>query len=80
MKVLITCRSLTHAQRAANLLNRSGISAAVVKTPQELSARGCGYAVSLYRHMDEAVSILRGYNMLEGRVLAKKDDGSYEEL
>ena len=80
MRILITCRSLTHAQRAAQLLNRSGISAAVVKTPQELSAKGCGYAVSLYRHTEEAVSILRGYNMLEGRVFARKDDGSYGEL
>ena len=80
MKVLITCRSLTHAQRAADLLNRSGISAAVVKVPQGLSAMGCGYAVSLYRHTDEAVHILRGYNMLEGKVFARKDDGSYGEL
>ena len=80
MRVLITCRSLTHAQRAAQLLNRSGISAAVVKAPQELSAKGCGYAVSLYRHAEEAVSILRGYNMLEGRVFSKNEDGSYGEL
>ena len=80
MRILITCRSLTHAQRAAQLLNRSGISAGVVKTPQELSARGCGYAVSLYRHAEEAVSILHGYNMLEGRVFSKNEDGSYREL
>ena len=80
MKILIMCKSLTHAQRAARLLERSGISAGVVKAPQQLSAGGCSYAVSLYRHTDEAVGILRRYGLIEGKIFARRDDGSYEEL
>ena len=38
MKYLIMCKSLTNAQRAALLLERRGIGAAVVKAPQSLRA------------------------------------------
>ena len=55
---LIMCRSLTKAQSSAKLLERAGITAAVVKAPQNLSSGGCGYAVSLHRKFDEAVSLL----------------------
>ena len=34
MQYLIMCRSMTYAQRSAALLERSGISAKVVKAPQ----------------------------------------------
>ena len=59
MKYLIMCKSLTNAQRASLLLERRGLSAAVVKAPQNLRANGCGYALSLYRRMPEAVEILK---------------------
>ena len=42
---LLMCRSLTYAQKSVKLLERSGITAAVVKAPQGLSSSGCGYAV-----------------------------------
>ena len=70
MKFLILCKSLTNAQRAAQLLERRGIGAAVVKAPQHLRQNGCGYAVSLYRRLGEAVT---------GRVYVRGDDGSYRE-
>ena len=41
---LLMCRSLTYAQKSVKLLERSGITAAVVKAPQGLSSSGCGYA------------------------------------
>ena len=44
---LLMCRSLTYAQKSVKLLERSGITAAVVKAPPGLSRSGCGYAVSL---------------------------------
>ena len=49
MKYLIMCKSLTNAQRAALLLERRGIGAAVVKAPQSLRAGGCGYAGAVRR-------------------------------
>ena len=63
---LIMCRSLTYAQRAQKQLERAGISAAVVKAPQGLNTSGCGYAVSVYRHFDEAYALLKSKNMING--------------
>ena len=63
---LIMCRSLTNAQRSMRLLEQKGIVAAVIRAPQELRKSGCGYALRLYRHFDEAVSILRKADLLQG--------------
>ena len=79
MKYLIMCSSLTAAQRSALLLERRGIGASVVKAPQQLRANGCGYAVSLYRRLGEAVAILKSANLLKGKIYLRKDDGSYRE-
>ncbi len=79
MKYLIMCKSLTNAQRAALLLERRGLSAAVVKAPQHLRANGCGYALSLYRRLPEAVEILKDRSLLTGRVFIRLEDGSYRE-
>ena len=79
MKFLILCKSLTNAQRAAQLLERRGIGAAVVKAPQHLRQNGCGYAVSLYRRLGEAVGLLKNADLLTGRVYVRGDDGGYRE-
>ena len=79
MKYLILCKSLTNAQRAALLLEGRGIGAAVVKAPRHLRQNGCGYAVSLYRRLGEAVSLLKNADLLTGRVYVRVDDGSYRE-
>ena len=79
MKYLIMCKSLTNAQRAAMLLERRGISAVVVKAPQHLRTNGCGYAVSLYRRLDEAAAMLKEANLLTGRIYIRSEDGSYRE-
>ena len=71
---LIMCHSLTHAQRSARLLERQGISAAVTKAPQGLSNRGCAYAVSLHKRFDEAVRILRKYDMLTGKLYTRSGE------
>lgn len=76
----IMCRSLTNAQRSSRLLERSGIIATVVKAPQELRKAGCGYALSLYRHFDEAVRILKNGNLISGKLYRRLDNGSYEEI
>ena len=79
MKYLIMCRSLTNAQRAALLLERRGISAVVVKAPQSLRQNGCGYALSLYRRLGDAVSILRESKLPMGKIYLRNEDGSYRE-
>ncbi len=77
---LIMCRSLTYAQRSARLLERSGITATVVKAPQGLSTSGCGYAVALRKRFDEAVSLLKKNNLLDGRLFGRGEDGEYREV
>lgn len=77
---LITCRSLTSAQKAAQLLERNGINSLVIKAPQGLSNAGCGYAVSVYRNISYAVSLLRSARLLSGKVFEKQENGAYKEL
>ena len=79
MKYLIMCKSLTNAQRAALLLERRGVGSALVKAPQSLRLNGCGYALSLYRRLPEAVELLKNAGLLTGRVYLRLEDGSYRE-
>ena len=80
LKYLILCKSLTNAQRASLLLERRGLSASVVKAPQHLRENGCGYALSLYRRLDEAVSLLQNNRLLTGKIYRRLEDGSYQEV
>lgn len=77
---LIMCRSLTHAQRSSRLLERSGIVSTVIRAPQELRKAGCGYALSLYRHFEEAVGILKRNQLINGKLYKMRDDGGYTEV
>ena len=80
MNVLIMCKSLTTAQRGALLLERRGISASVVKAPQHLRGSGCGYALSLYRNLEEAVMTLLNARLLTGKIYCRLDNGEYQEV
>ena len=77
---LIMCRSLTNAQKSARLLERSGITAMVVKAPQGLSTSGCGYAVLLRKRFDEAVTLLRRNNLLNGKLFSRTEGEEYREV
>lgn len=74
------CPSLTTAQRSQKLLERSGISAALVKAPQGLNTLGCGYALSLYKNFSDAVSILKKNGMLKGKLFSREHNGEYIEV
>lgn len=80
MQYLILCRSLTNAQRSAALLERKGISATIIKAPQGLSTGGCGYALSLYRHFDEASVLLKTNRLLMGKRFIRNPNGDYMEV
>ncbi len=81
MQYLFMCRSLTNAQKAALILGRSGITASVVKAPQRLSAGGCGYAVSIYKHFDESLYLLKNNGLIKGKVYKKEsNDSEYKEV
>ena len=43
----ITFRSITYAQRAEQLLRRSGLKCQLRRTPRWMEDRGCGYGVEV---------------------------------
>ncbi|HNX99310.1 MAG TPA: DUF3343 domain-containing protein [Oscillospiraceae bacterium] len=77
---LIMTRSLTYAQRAARLLERAGITAAVIKAPQSVSVNGCAYCVSVsYKHGPRAVKLLDEADLRSGRIFLQEADGTLRE-
>lgn len=77
---LIMCRSVTAAQRAARLLERSLIHAAVTKAPSHLTRAGCAYAVRLHVKLERAVAILRENQIAIGKIYATEDGEAYREV
>ena len=77
---LFMCRSLTYAQRAENVLERAGISSAVIKAPQGLNTSGCGYAVSLRRRFSEAKVLLTEKKLISGKIYVLRENGEYQEV
>ena len=78
---LIVCRSLTYAQRTAKTLERAGITAIVIKTPQNVTAEGCGYCVKISeRRLTEALTTLRRYDLAPKRVFIQQSDGNVGEI
>ena len=73
-KVMLLCRSMTHAQRCVRLLEQNGIMGSVIKAPVSLTRTGCGYAVILRRHWEEGLRIIRNAGLLTGRVYRKRDE------
>ncbi|MBR0208615.1 MAG: DUF3343 domain-containing protein [Oscillospiraceae bacterium] len=77
---LIMCRSVTSAQRAARLLERALIRAAVVKAPSHLTRSGCTYALRLHAKLEEAIRLLRKNEIAFGRIFLTEDGKEYREV
>lgn len=78
---LILFRSLTYAQRAARMLERSGITATIRRAPQGLTDRGCTYCVRLRaQKLQDALALLAQRGVDRGRVFLLNADGSAEEV
>ncbi len=77
---LIMCRSVTSAQRAAKLLERALIRAAVTKAPSHLTRSGCAYALRLHAKLEEAVRILRKNEIVFGKIYLSEDGKEYREV
>ncbi|MBQ9413426.1 MAG: DUF3343 domain-containing protein [Oscillospiraceae bacterium] len=74
MHVIILCRSLTQAQRAARLLERAGIFASVTKAPQNASTRGCTYGVKLgERRLEAALTVLEKGGITPGQIYRQEE-------
>ncbi len=79
-QIWILFRSLTHAQSAARLLERRGITATVTRAPQGANPKGCGYAVTIRKRIPEALRLLDEEKLPYGRVLERLESGEYGEV
>ena len=77
----ITFRSVTFAQRGERILRRTGLECTLMRTPKELSQRGCGYCLRI-RPGDgpEAIELLKLNEVYFSKVYAVQQDGSAEEV
>ena len=78
---LITFRSVTPAQRAEQLLKRSGYSCAIQRTPRWMEEQGCGYSVSVFfKDVAACVNRLRESEIPFRKVYLQQGRGKPEEL
>ncbi len=78
---LIMCRSLTYAQRAARVLERSGITAVITKAPPGTTDAGCAYCVKIWENrLRDALAALRQQGLGPSRVLMQMPGGRYQEV
>ena len=77
MVYLIMCRSLTYAQRVANALERGGIPARVLRSPEELSPAGCSYSVKIAQR---TLTILHGARLPYLGIYVNSAGYGYQEV
>lgn len=76
---LLTYRSLTYAQKTSKILERAGIGVSIVRTPQEISSEGCGYALKIRSgELKRALTLLRVSDASPKRVFELFSDGHFE--
>lgn len=78
---LITARSVTHAQRMAQLLERRGLRASMSRAPMGLTGKGCGYVLHLRgrERTAAALELLEQAGFPPTQVFRRQDDG-YNEV
>ena len=81
MTYLLICRSLTYAQRSVQVLERAGISAALVRVPQELALEGCGYGIRIKeKWLSRALVLLHDHSLSPKRIYLSGMDGELREV
>lgn len=78
---LIICRSLTYAQRTAAALERSGITARLLRSPRSIAGEGCSHSVKIsQRSLPDALRVLRRVGLTPRQIFITAGDGSYQEV
>ena len=78
---LILCRSLTYAQRTARVLEQSGISGHVMRTPRSIAGEGCGYCVKISeKQLNKALMLLRREGLGPKQVYIQTGDNVFSEV
>ena len=77
---LIVCRSLTYAQRTAAALERTGITARVLRSPKSIAGEGCSHSVKIsQRSLPEALLVLQRADLTPKRIFITAGAGSDQE-
>ena len=78
---LLLCRSITHAQRMSNALQRVGITARFFRPPMGLTDRGCSYAVRVgENYLPAALKQLWAVNLPPTRIFYGESNGTFREI
>lgn len=76
-----TFRSMTAAQQAVAELNKSGLSAYLLRAPRALSSMGCGYAVRIaFQNGQMAASVLRKSGVSFTKCFQMGASGAWKEV
>ena len=76
---LFTARSVTHAQRMAQALERSGIYVKIRRVGKELTKSGCGYTLQVpERRYAQALETLRAAGVRPVRIFSVTGGVMYE--
>lgn len=77
----LTCRSLTYAQRVSRALTAARIQNIIIRTPQNMSREGCGYAVRIAgRSFAGAMSALAAAQLPPKKVYRPGASGGFVEV
>lgn len=78
---LITCRSLTYAQKAARALERAGITASITRLPRGLSKEGCAYGIKVSeRKVSQSLVTLKAAGIAYSKIFSLQRDGTATEV
>ena len=76
---LLTARSITHAQRMAQVLERSGIYVKLRRIGSGVTKSGCGYTLQVTeRQYARAMEALRGSGIMPVKVFRMTDGARHE--
>lgn len=77
----ITFRSVTYAQRALRILEQSGVSCTLQRTPKWMEEKGCGYALRIWTgEILKAVRLLQQSQIPMRRIYRQGEDAALEEV
>lgn len=78
---IIMCRTITFAQRAQRLLDKTGIKSYIVKAPQGLTSEGCSYGIKVSKaNGHRATEIMRGAGIKIGKTFRQSSEGEFREV
>lgn len=77
----IVCRSLTYAQRTANVLSLAGITGYIQRSPAAISTKGCSHSVRIsQKDLSAALQALKRANLTPEKVFVSREAGGYREV